>query len=70
MNRLKLLIFPQRIATISNKDKKLPKELADSSLIGHAFEYDDGIYVVDTVMDNTVYLIGPDDEIFYLYRRL
>ena len=41
-------------------------EINDSDLAGKAFEFEDGIYVVTDVIDGTVYMIGPDDDMYQI----
>lgn len=38
----------------------------DEGLIGKAYEFEDGIFVVTDVIDGVVYLLGPDDDMYQI----
>lgn len=41
-------------------------EVNESDLVGRAFEFPDGVFVVTDVIDDTVYMIGPDDDMYQI----
>lgn len=53
----------QTLTSKNEKKKKIFEEVGDP-IEGHAYKFEDGVFIVDVIVDDKVYLIGPDDETY------